>query len=236
MTRRSLVWETRFMMAVFLVPAVATAVIVLTQGILGQAPSRFPVLVSNQFVNLVLGVLGYVPLAAVVPLALYLLNRTGQPPSSIGMGWFRFRDDILPGIGLAAASYGAEVVLLIPFSAIVRQVSKLSQQPSTGHVPPYYIIFGVIIAATTAVTEEVLVNGYLLTRLEQLGWTPNSALLLSLALRTSYHVYYGVGFLLTVPFGYFVTRSFQKHRRLNRAIAAHFIYDAVLFTISILVN
>jgi uncharacterized protein len=77
-------------------------------------------------------------------------------------------------------------------------------------------------------------NGYLITRLGQLGWTPRSALILSLALRTSYHVYYGLGFLLTVPFGYLVTRSFQKHRRLNRPIAAHFIYDAVLSTIAIL--
>jgi membrane protease YdiL (CAAX protease family) len=57
---------------------------------------------------------------------------------------------------------------------------------------------------------------------------------LSLILRTSYHVYYGLGFLLTVPFGYFVTRSFQKHRRLTRPIAAHFLFDAILVTISIL--
>jgi len=78
------------------------------------------------------------------------------------------------------------------------------------------------------------VNGYLITRLEQFGWTQQSALVLSLSLRTSYHVYYGLGFLLTVPFGYFVTRSFQKHHRLNRAIAAHFIFDAVILVIAVL--
>ena len=77
-------------------------------------------------------------------------------------------------------------------------------------------------------------NGYLLTRLGQLGWTPRGAFLLSLTLRTSYHVYYGLGFLLTIPFGYFVTRSFQKHRKLTRPIAAHFLFDAILVTISIL--
>ena len=47
-------------------------------------------------------------------------------------------------------------------------------------------------------------------------------------------MYYGLGFLLTIPFGYFVTRSFQKHRRLTRPIAAHFLFDAVLITITIL--
>jgi len=55
-------------------------------------------------------------------------------------------------------------------------------------------------------------------------------------LRTSYHVYYGLGFLLTIPFGYYATRSFQKHRRLMRPIVAHFLYDAVLITIAVLVS
>ena len=59
-------------------------------------------------------------------------------------------------------------------------------------------------------------------------------LILSLALRTSYHVYYGLGFVLTIPFGYFVTRSFQKNRRLTRPIAAHFLWDAILITIAVL--
>jgi len=80
------------------------------------------------------------------------------------------------------------------------------------------------------------VNGYLLVRLEQLGWRARPALILSLALRMSYHIYYGVAVLLVLPFGYFVTTSFQKHRRLNRPIAAHFVYDAVLITISVLTS
>jgi membrane protease YdiL (CAAX protease family) len=104
----------------------------------------------------------------------------------------------------------------------------------TGHVPKYYILFGLAISAITAITEETLVSGYLLTRLGQFGWTPRRALLLSLTLRTSYHVYYGLGFLFTIPFGYLLTRSFQKHGRLARPIVAHFIFDAVLITISVL--
>ena len=105
---------------------------------------------------------------------------------------------------------------------------------ATQHVPKYYVIWGLVISAVTAVTEEVLVNGYLITRLGQLGWTPRKSLILSLILRTSYHVYYGIGFILTVPFGFFVTRSFQKHHKLNRPIVAHFLFDAILISISIL--
>jgi membrane protease YdiL (CAAX protease family) len=77
-------------------------------------------------------------------------------------------------------------------------------------------------------------NGYLVTRLQQLGWTPRSVLILAMVLRTSYHIYYGVGFLATVPFAYFMTRSFQKNRRLTRTVLAHFLLDAILITISIL--
>jgi membrane protease YdiL (CAAX protease family) len=59
---------------------------------------------------------------------------------------------------------------------------------------------------------------------------------LSLTLRTSYHVYYGLGLIFTVPLGYYVTRSFQKQRRLTRAILAHFIYDAAIFTLVVLTS
>ncbi len=142
--------------------------------------------------------------------------------------------DIWPGLGLAAASFGAEIPVALVLSPILVHNSSLVNRVSIGHVPAYYVIWGLAMSAITAIAEEVLMNGYLMTRLGQLGWTPRSALILSLSLRTSYHVYYGVGFLLTVPFGYFVTRSFQKHRRLNRPIAAHFIFDAVLSTIAIL--
>ena len=45
-----------------------------------------------------------------------------------------------------------------------------------------------------------------------------------------------MGLLLTVPFGYFVTRSFQKHRKLSRPILAHFVFDSTAFLIAILVR
>jgi membrane protease YdiL (CAAX protease family) len=137
-------------------------------------------------------------------------------------------------LGLAAASFGVVVVVAAILTPLLEHAKRAIASVPTGHVPAYYVIWGLSIAAVTSVTEEVFVNGYLLTRLAQLGWSPKKAFTLSLILRTSYHVYYGIGFLFTIPFGVFVTRSFQKHRRLNRAIAAHFLYDAVLITISIL--
>jgi membrane protease YdiL (CAAX protease family) len=234
--RKSLVWETRFVMVAFLLLGVTAAVVLLAQHVSGVGNiTRFPVLVhGHPFTNMVLGILDYLPVTATVPLALFLLARTGQPPSILGLGLPSFKQDILPGLGLAAASFGAEFVLLIPLVPLFEHHASLINKVAVGSVPDYYLIWGIAASAMTAIAEEVLVNGYLTTRLGQLGWTPRSALILSLALRTSYHIYYGLGLLLTVPFGYFVTKSFQKHRRLNRPIAAHFLFDSILVTISIL--
>jgi membrane protease YdiL (CAAX protease family) len=132
------------------------------------------------------------------------------------------------------ASFGSEFVLAIIVTPLLAHHPALLSNTVVGKVPDYYVIYGIAISVTTATAEEVLVNGYLLVRLEQLGWSPRRALLLSLILRTSYHVYYGIGFIFTVPFGYFVTRSFQKNRRLTRPIVTHFMYDAIVFTIAVL--
>jgi len=75
-----------------------------------------------------------------------------------------------------------------------------------------------------------------MTRLAQRGWQPWPSLALSLALRTSYHAYYGAAIIATVPFGYLVTRSFQRHGRLSRPILTHFMFDAILLTIAVLTS
>jgi membrane protease YdiL (CAAX protease family) len=234
-TRSTLVWETRFVMVAFLVPAVTGAAVALAQHVNGEGTvTRFPVLLpDNPVGNLVIGIVAYLSVAAMVPLALHLLIRTGQPPRSLGLLRPSLRLDAWPALGLIGASLGGEFVLALILFPLIRHSSLYDKTP-VGHVPGYYVMYGLAISATTAVAEEVLVNGYLLTRLSQLGWTPQKALVLSLILRTSYHAYYGIGFILTVPFGYFVTRSFQKNGRLTRPIVTHFMFDAILITIAIL--
>jgi len=129
------------------------------------------------------------------------------------------------------AVIAAHAIVLAP---AISNDKSLFVSPSLGPMPWYYVIYGIAVSAITAVAEETIVNGYLLVRLDQLGWDRNWALVLSLTLRTSYHIYYGLGFLLTIPLGFYNTRSFRKHGRLTRPILAHFLYDAVLFTIAVL--
>jgi uncharacterized protein len=233
LTRAGLVLETRLVMIAGLFPFIASAVVILgvhldTGSRLTQLPSLTP---HQPVLNVVLSILGYLPAAAVVPLALLLLARTGQLPAKLGltrMGW----GDVGTGVGLAAAAFGAELLLglfLVPLDH-----SRLVNTAGTLHLPLYYVIIALSLSLTTAVAEEVIVNGYLITRLDQLGWSPARAFWLSLALRTSYHVYYGIAVVFTVPLGWLVTRSFQKHRRLSRPILAHFLFDSTAFLVAIL--
>jgi hypothetical protein len=232
--RRQILLETWFVMIAFLTPAVISAVLSFFNSYSGTSETRFPTIVSNNVGNLLLGMLAYLPVMAVVPIALFLLWRTGQGRQELGLGVPSFSRDVLPGLGIGAAAFGMEFLMLIPFAALITRHSKLINTVSVGRFPKYFLIEGILMSAITAVTEKVLVNGYLITRLYQLGWSPRKSLILSLALRTSYHVYYGFGFILTIPFGYLVTRSFQKHVKLNRPIVAHFLFDAILLSIVIL--
>jgi membrane protease YdiL (CAAX protease family) len=243
-SRRGIVLETWFVQIAFLAPGVLSAVDLLAAH-LGGAPGVNPfasIIPGHPLANVIFGMLTYLQVGAVVPLALLLLSRTGQDPASIDFTRPRFRRDVWPGVGLAASGYATSyaagiVIVAVLATAIGRKTAlRLFNQVTIGHVPAYYIVYGITIAAVTAITEETLVNAYLLTRLEQLGWNPRWALVFSLTLRTSYHVYYGLGFLFTIPLGYFNTRSFQKHRNVMRPIVAHFLYDAVLFTVSVLVS
>ncbi len=234
--------ETWFVQIAFLAPGVIGAVDLLAAH-LGGSPGVNPfasIIPGHPVANVVFGAITYLQVGAIVPLALLLLSRTGQDPASIGFTRPQWRRDVWPGFGLAAAGYaaalGASIVIVDSLATVIGRHTALElfNQVKIGHVPAYYILYGITIAAVTAITEETLVSGYLLIRLEQLGWNPRWALVLSLSLRTSYHVYYGLGFLFTIPLGYFNTRSFQKHRSLMRPIVAHFLYDAVLFTVSVL--
>jgi uncharacterized protein len=237
-TQRSLRWETVFVMIAFLVPSVTAAVVEFAQHVSGVGTvTRFPVLVNGHpLENMIIGMIAYLAIASVVPIALYLLSRTGQGAKVLGLGWPGLRSDIVPALGIIGASWGCEIAVLIALGPLLSSNSKLNAPSPVGNVPHYYVIWGLMISATTAVTEEVLMNGYLMTRLSQLGWSPNAALILGIALRTSYHVYYGIGFVATIPIAYFLTRSFQKNGQLTRPIVAHFLYDAILITIAVFVH
>ncbi|HYA69685.1 MAG TPA: DUF2510 domain-containing protein, partial [Acidimicrobiales bacterium] len=143
LTRRSLVWETRWVQVAFLVPSVTAAIAVLVQNAEGVTEiNRFQTFVSGQpLTNMILGILVYLGIGAIVPITLFLLARTGQTPLVLGLGLPSWMLDVWPGLGLAAMSYGAEIVVLIPFAPFLAHHSALVVHPAITSVPGYYVIY-----------------------------------------------------------------------------------------------
>jgi membrane protease YdiL (CAAX protease family) len=85
-------------------------------------------------------------------------------------------------------------------------------------------------AAQNAIVEEVVVVGYLLSRLDRLGVRPSRAIALSAVIRGSYHLYQGAGgFLGNAAMGLIFGFLYRRWGRVTPLIIAHALIDAVAF-------
>ena len=224
-------------LAVFPLPAVLTALVLLIRSSLeGTSPDQInDVLPQHHGLSSLLGGLLYAGSGSSVLLALFLLTASGVSLRSIGFTRKGLGADAGYGLGIVFAGFGIALGLTLLVVGIFGEDGVPGAvQSDNEHFAAVFLIQGYIISLVTALVEETMMSGYLLTRLGQLGWTPRKALWVSMAIRTSYHVYYGIGFLFTIPVGYLLTRSFQRRRRLLRTVGAHALYDASLFTLAIL--
>ncbi|RJQ75006.1 CPBP family intramembrane metalloprotease [Pseudonocardiaceae bacterium YIM PH 21723] len=169
---------------------------------------------------------GVITLLAWGALGAYLLWRAGVALREAGLRWSA-RIDLPRGIGLAA-------LIGIPGLALYLGAHAaglaLTVQPSTlgGHWWRVPVLM--LSAFGNAWAEEVLVVGYLLTRLRHLGTGRWQALAGSAVLRGSYHLYQGFGgfignAIMGLVFGYL----YQRSTRLWPLIIAHTVLDVVAF-------
>jgi len=94
----------------------------------------------------------------------------------------------------------------------------------------YRVPLLVLEAAQNGILEEIVVVGYLLTRLRQMGWSNERALGASAALRGTYHLYQGWGgFFGNLVMGLIFGWWFQRTRRVLPLAIAHSVIDAVSF-------
>ena len=91
--------------------------------------------------------------------------------------------------------------------------------PPTGHWWTIPVLL--LAAARSGLLEEVIVCGYLLRRLDQLGWSPTKALWTSALLRGAYHLYQGFGgFFGNLALGLFFGRLYQLRGRTTPLVIA----------------
>lgn len=183
--------------------------------------------VSNHWLDLFYQ-LAHVVLA-VVPalLAVHLLGRTDQGAATIGLDVTQPRRDLAWGAGIAAVIGGAGLGLYLAAHAL-----GLSVTLAAVNLPAVWWRIPVLLlsALHDGVLEEIIVLGYLLYRLRQLGWSDNRALLVSAVARGSYHLYQGLGgFLGNAVMGLIFGRIYQRYGRVTPLLLAHFFIDAVAF-------
>jgi membrane protease YdiL (CAAX protease family) len=163
-----------------------------------------------------------------VLLALYLLNLTDPPAGrSIGLDLTRPRFDLgfgfLIAIGIGVPGLG--------LYALARGVGLNTEVQASGLTDQWWTIPILILsAAENALLEEVVVVGYLFTRLRQLNWNAVAIIALSAIIRGSYHLYQGIGgFVGNLIMGVIFGLIYLRWKRVGPLVIAHTLLDIAAF-------
>jgi membrane protease YdiL (CAAX protease family) len=161
-------------------------------------------------------------------LAVHLLNRD-HDGAAVALGLSPRR----PGFDLGA---GAALAALIGIPGLALYLAARRAGFNVTVVPAalphvwWSVPVLVLAAAQNAILEEVVVVGYLMIRLRQLGWRPPAIVASSALLRGSYHLYQGFGgFLGNAAMGVVFALFFRRFRRVGPLVIAHTVLDTVAF-------
>jgi membrane protease YdiL (CAAX protease family) len=160
-------------------------------------------------------------------LGAYLLLRAGIALRTVGLDRRSPGRDALGAAGLAAAIGVPGLGLYLVAQAFG---VSLTVAPSTLGDTWWRVPVLVASAAANSWAEEVVMVGYLITRLRQLGWSENRSLVAQALLRGSYHLYQGLGgFVGNIVMGLVFGRVWQRTNRLWMLVGAHTLIDVVAF-------
>jgi membrane protease YdiL (CAAX protease family) len=234
LTRRLLGWEIVVVFAVSLGASALFAVINLVGSLTAPKALRQQqaLLVGSlapgrPLLDLTLQLANIITTLAPVALVFYLLAREGEGPSALGIDTKHPGSDLARGAALAAVIGGSGLALYI---AAFHLGISLNVVPE--NLPAIWWRIPVLIldAAQNGILEEVLVLGYLLRRLDQLGWTPGKAIALAAVVRGSYHLYQGFGgFIGNAILGVIFGVLYKRWGRVTPMIIAHTLIDTGAF-------
>jgi membrane protease YdiL (CAAX protease family) len=217
--RRTLVEEVLIVLALSLLASAVYAVLDLLSapisGVYVAAADQ-----SNEFAKQLAGfVFGLAPFL----LVLHLVRRDGEGLVGIGLDLGRPRSDLIRGLLLWVVVAAGGIAIYL--GSVALDVNRFVIP-----VPPLHHWWTgpalLMNAAQAALLEEGIVLGYLVTRLEQIGWTPLAAVLGSAVLRGSYHLYQGWGgFAGNLLMGLLFALLFIRWRRTWPFVVAHFLLD-----------
>jgi membrane protease YdiL (CAAX protease family) len=184
------------------------------------APGR-PTL--DLFLQLTSTLLGVAP----VVLALYLIAREGETPSVIGLDGRHKAQDLARGALVAAVIGGIGLGWVLAAFHLGFNLNVVAESlPDVWWRIPVLILS----AAQNGLLEEVLVIGFLLRRLDQLGFRSSRAIAISATLRGSYHLYQGFGgFIGNAVMGVVFGLLYRRWGRVAPLVIAHTLIDMGAF-------
>jgi membrane protease YdiL (CAAX protease family) len=204
----------------------------LTRGPLaGQTTTLNPVLDERQYFDLTYQLLGI--LFALVPVALVLFLLSGQ--GAHGVSAFR-RLGFTFERPLRTFGFGLGLAAIIGVGTLGVYAGGRALGITTAIVPAaldaYWWTIPVLVlsAVRHAVLEEVIVVGYLVLRLRELGWSTPAVIVTSAFLRGSYHLYQGFGpFIGNVLMGLLFAWFYTRTGRVMPLVIAHALIDITGF-------
>jgi membrane protease YdiL (CAAX protease family) len=183
---------------------------------------------TREYVDLAYQIAGIVFALVPVALALWLLSEGGRSAvRRIGFDRTQPFRDLAFGAGLAAL-IGLPGLGLYAIGRALDLTTTIVPAALNAH---WWTVPVLILAAVkNAVLEEVIAVGYLMTRLEALGWPAWAQTGASAVLRGSYHLYQGIGpFLGNALMGVVFAEWFRRKGRVMPLVVAHTILDVVAF-------
>jgi membrane protease YdiL (CAAX protease family) len=183
---------------------------------------------TRMWLNIAYDLTGVIQGLMPVLLVLVLLSRDPATAGfGIGLNRRPTRQDLLQGLGFTAL-IGIPGLLLVWAAHQLGVSAHLAvvDVPDTWYRVPLLLLQ----AVQNGVLEEIVVVGYLLTRLRQLEWSNGRALGASAVLRGSYHLYQGLGgFVGNMVMGLIFAWWFQRTRRVLPLVVAHVLLDVFAF-------
>jgi hypothetical protein len=163
----------------------------------------------------------------IVAMVAYLLHRGGESLRVLGFDLTQPWRDLGRGAAVAAIVGGAGLALYV----LAYRGGVNLQVVATGLPPVWWRSPVLTLAAIqNAILEEVVVLGFVLHRLRQLGWGWPAAIATSAGVRASYHLYQGLGglvgnFAMGLLFGWL----YRRWGRVMPMLVAHALIDIVAF-------
>ncbi|CAM5553404.1 CPBP family intramembrane glutamic endopeptidase [Streptomyces griseomycini] len=166
---------------------------------------------------------------ALVPVALvaHLLLREGVGLRTLGFDRTRPWSDLGRGAAVAAVIGSSGIAFYLAMRGLGFNLTVVPEA-----LPEVWWKYPVLIlsALQNSILEEVVVVGYLLRRLDQLGWSPGASLVAGSVLRGSYHLYQGIGgFVGNMVMGVVFVYLYRRWGRVGPLVAAHTLLDIGAF-------